>query len=179
MNSPITLAGVPSYENEPQSWEPSNVVATIRRANPTRRTVLRFLAMSSMTIGLAYVDLFPRVRKANAVNPSPTYSEWGTCAPNGPYGVNYFDSSTICTPSNSVFSGNCSGSWHRNDSYSSPTNGTAYNYTFDNTSCGNKNAWRWTGSVARRKCSDGRVWYRDAYGALIYNNRFSICRTAI
>jgi hypothetical protein len=72
-------------------------------------------------------------------------------------------------------SNNCSGSWHRNDGGS----GTCYNfrYTHDPSSCSGRNAWRWTGRVARRKCSDGWYQYNDCGGGRI--SRFSICRTAI
>jgi hypothetical protein len=69
--------------------------------------------------------------------------------------------------------GVCNGSWHRNDKYYGSS--VSYDFTFNNTSCDTRNAWRWA-SGTRRKCSDGHTYYRDGG---TYRNTFSICRTAI
>lgn len=164
-NTPSLFDQVPSAVEAPTHAEPS-LVATPPE-NWGRRRVLGALTGVAVASGLALLDLFPwsRPRSAEAA----AYTAWSDCR-------GYFDSTTICVPSSAYYnSNNCSGSWHRNDGSS----GTCYTYryTHDPSSCDGHNAWKWTGAVARRKCSDGWYQYYDCGGTAI--SRFSICRTAI
>lgn len=133
----------------------------------SRRRLLSTVVGITVVSGLGLLDLLPWSRPRSAL--AAAYEQWYDCR-------GYFNSSTICVPSSAYYrSSNCSGSWHRNDGSS----GTCYSfkYTHDPDSCAGRNAWRWTGRVARRKCSDGWYYYQDCGGG--YINRFSICRTAI
>lgn len=163
----ITAAGLPDFHTAPPDATPSTVTATIRGSRVGRRTMLRLAAGGALGLGLATLDLIGRALPSRATNPNPVLSVWNDCR-------GYFAASTTCVPTSAWYSSTCNGSWHRNDSYSGSS--VSYNYTFDNTSCSSRNAWRWVGSGASRKCSDGWTIYRDGSTS---RNTFSICRTAI
>lgn len=159
------LDRIPSAAQPPEWAEPSKVAP--RRPGFSRRRLLGSVVGLTVTSGLGLLDLLPWSKPRTAL--AAAYTEWSDCR-------GFFNSTTICVPSNAYYnSSNCSGSWHRNDGGS----GTCYNfrYTHDPDSCAGRNAWRWTGRVARRKCSDGFYEYHDCGGGNI--SRFSICRTAI
>ncbi|MGW5683569.1 hypothetical protein [Nonomuraea sp. NPDC003754] len=164
LSRPSILDQIPSVADEPESPEPSRYAVTEQRWS--RRRLFGTVAGVTVAAGLGALDLLPWSRPRAAM----ALTEWT----DGCHG--YFNSSTVCTPSSAYYgSDNCSGSWHKNQGGS----GTCYNYRYtpNETSCGGRNAWRWTGSVARRKCSDGWYEYHDCGGGNI--SRFSICRTAI
>ena len=170
----FTLADVPDFDVAPTGlWPASEVVGAIRRNKLGRRTVLRLAVTAAMGLGLAALDLIPVGRRAWATNPNPILSVWGDCR-------GYISPTTVCVPSSAYYSGTCAGSWHRNDHYYGSS--VTYDYTFNNTSCSGRNAWKWFGasgaghSTLRRKCSDGHTYYVDGS---TYRNGFSICRTAI
>ena len=123
-------------------------------------------AGAAVATGLGVLDLLPWSRPRGAFA-AGEYEQWGDCQ-------GYFDSTTVCSPSTALYSGNCSGDWHRNDGGS----GTCYafRYTHSGSACNNKNAWRWSGRVGNRKCSDGWYQYQDCGGGNV--NRKSICRTS-
>ncbi|WP_250007971.1 hypothetical protein [Actinoplanes sp. M2I2] len=163
-----TVATLPDFHTAPPDATPSVVTATIRGSRVSRRTVLQLVGGGALGLGLAALDLVTRALPSRATNPNPVLSVWNDCR-------GYYSSSpTTCVPATAWYSSTCNGSWHRNDSYSGSS--VTYNYTFDNTSCSSRNAWRWTGSGVNRKCSDGRTVYRDGSTS---RNTFSICRTAI
>jgi hypothetical protein len=163
-------AALPDFRERPVDAEPSAVTLHARRLELDRRTMLRLATGAALGLGLAALDLIGRALPARGVEPSPVLSEWSDCQ-------GFFSSSTVCVPTTAYFGtgvpGVCSGSWHRNYSYTGGS--VTYDYTFNNTSCNGRNAWRWTNGT-RRKCSDGWTYYRDG---TTYRNTFSICRTAI
>ncbi|WP_433533179.1 hypothetical protein ACQPYA_14850 [Micromonospora sp. CA-263727] len=154
---------VPSAVEAPASPEPTRMID--KRSAMSRRRVLGIVSGAAVASGLGVLDLFPWSRPRGAF--AAAYTEHSDCR-------GYFNSTSICVPSTALYTGNCSGSWHRNDGSS----GTCYNfrYTHDPSSCDGHNAWRWT-SGTRRKCSDGWYEYADCGGGRV--SRFSICRTAI
>lgn len=161
---------LPDFHTAPPDFTPSAVAAEIRRTQVGRRTLFRLAAGGALGVGLAALDLVGRALPGRANNPNPVLSVWSDCTP-----VRYYADGTTCSPSSAWYSNVCNGSWHRNDKYSGSS--VTYDYTFNNTSCNNRNAWRWIpGRGSRRKCSDGWVYYRDGSTT---RNRFSICRTAI
>ncbi len=161
---------LPDFREQPAHAEPSAVTLQARRFEFDRRTMLRLAAGAAVGVGLATLDLIGRALPGRAVEPHPVFAEWSSCH-------GFFDASTICVPNTAYFGtgvpGVCSGSWHRNYSYTGGS--VSYDYTFNNTSCNGRNAWRWT-SGTRRKCSDGWTYYRDG---TTYRSTFSICRTVI
>jgi hypothetical protein len=163
-----SAAALPDFYTAPPDAEPSAVTAELRRSAVGRRTLLKLAAGGALGIGLAALDLVSRALPARATNPNPVLSVWPDCTTS-----HWFNASSICYPPTAYYGSVCNGSWHRNDSYSGSS--VTYNYTFDNTSCTGRNAWRWTNGT-RRKCSDGHTYYQDGS---TYRNTFSICRTAI
>lgn len=160
------FAQVPSSVEAPSTPEPSRVAGPAPAVG--RRRVLATIAGTAVASGLGVLDLLPWSRPRGASASSGAYEQWGDCR-------TFFNSSTVCVPNTALYSGNCSGTWHRNDGGS----GTCYNfrYTHNPHSCSGKNAWRWVGRTANRKCSDGWYEYADCGGGRV--SRFSICRTAI
>jgi hypothetical protein len=159
------LSRIPSADTMPENAEPSQV--TLKETGRwSRRRLLGTVAGVTFAAGLGALDLLPwsKPKAADAL------TQWGMGDCRG-----FFNSSTVCVPSSALYSGNCSGSWHKNQGGS----GTCYNYRYrpDTTSCDGRNAWRWTGRTARRKCSDGHYEYHDCGGGNV--SRFSICRTSI
>jgi hypothetical protein len=166
----VDLIDVPSIDEPPAVWEESSIAARARAAALNRRSVLRLAAASAMGVGIWALEQLPNARRAFANNPNPILSQWADCSPS-----DFYSSSTICVPTSAYYNSVvCAGTWHRNDKYSSQT--VTYDYTFNNTSCSGRNAWRWTLETVHRKCSDGHTYYLDGS---TYRNTFSICRTAI
>ena len=167
-----SAATLPDYDERPSNATPSAITSQARRLELNRRTVLQLTAGGALGLGLATLDLIGRALPSRASNPNPILSVWGDCSPS-----HYYASSTICVPTSAYYGtgtpGTCSGTWHRNYSYYGSS--VSYNYTFNNTSCSGRNAWKWT-TGTRRKCSDGWTYYRDGS---TYRNTFSICRTAL
>ena len=167
----VTAASLPDFSTAPPDALPSAVTAQVRRSTVGRRTLLKLVAGGGLGIGLAALDLVARALPSRANNSNPILSVWSDCH-------GYFSSSTVCVPSTAYYGGGtpkvCNGSWHRNDKYSGSS--VTYDFTLYNTTCDGRNAWRWIGRVANRKCSDGHTYYRDGS---TYRNTFSICRTAI
>jgi hypothetical protein len=163
VDSGSLLAQVPSSTEPPPAPLPSTVI--MPRVRLSRRRVLAALAGAATASGLAVLDLLPWSRPRAAF--AAAYEEWEDCH-------GFYSSITVCTPSNALYSGNCSGSWHRADHGS----GTCYSWAYfhDPDDCGLRNAWRWT-SGTRRKCSDGYYQYASCGGGFSYQK--SICRTAI
>ncbi|TMR24425.1 hypothetical protein ETD86_04655 [Nonomuraea turkmeniaca] len=161
------LDQIPSAHEMPEQALPTLVGA--KREGWSRRRILGLATGAAVATGLGVLDLLPWSKPRAAA--AASYTAWSTCR-------GYVNASTVCTPSSALYSGNCSGSWHRNDGGS----GTCYNfrYTHYATTCDGHNAWRWTGgstTSTRRKCSDGWYEYNDCGGGRV--SRFSICRTAI
>lgn len=161
------LDQIPSAVDMPEQALPTQV--GVKREGWSRRSVLGLATGAAVATGLGVLDLLPWSKPRIAA--SASYTAWETCK-------GYATASTVCMPSSALYSGNCSGSWHRNDGAS----GTCYNlrYTHETDSCAGHNAWKWYGgstSSLRRKCSDGWYEYNDCGGGHVY--RFSICRTAI
>jgi hypothetical protein len=163
----ITAADLPEFNTAPPNATPSAVTAAVRGSGLSRRALLRLVTGGAMGLGLATLDLVGRALPSRATTSNPVLSVWSDCH-------GWWDSSTTCYPPSAWYSSTCNGSWHRNDRYSSGT--VYYDYSFDNTSCSSRNAWRWTGRGNHRKCSDGWTIYRDGSTS---RNTFSICRTAI
>jgi len=167
----VTADSLPDFYTAPPDARPSAVTAQMRRSPVGRRTLLKLAAGGALGLGLAALDLVARVLPSRANNPNPILSVWSDCR-------GYFSSSTVCVPSTAYYGGGtpkvCNGSWHRNDKYYGSS--VTYDFTFYNTTCDGRNAWRWIGRVANRKCSDGHTYYVDGS---TYRNTFSICRTAI
>ncbi|MEU8250045.1 hypothetical protein [Nonomuraea sp. NPDC048916] len=173
----MTIAGqkksifdqIPSAEEMPEGALPSRV-ATVK-PRWSRRRVLGMAFGTVTAAGLGALDLLPGARPRSAAAVVYT-TYWSDCH-------GYVNASTVCTPSNAYYgSDNCTGSWHRDDGAS----GTCYsiNYTSEPYTCGQRNAWRWTGGTTtstRRKCSDGHYYATQCGSSPI--DRFSICRTAI
>ncbi|HET6532822.1 MAG TPA: hypothetical protein VFH03_19720 [Actinoplanes sp.] len=166
-----TAASLPDFYTPPPDATPSAVTAQARRAALGRRTLLKLAAGGALGIGLAALDLVSRALPGRATNPNPVLSVWNDCR-------GFFHSTTVCVPNTAYYGTGtprvCNGSWHRNDKYTGSS--VSYDFTFNNTSCSTRNAWRWVGRTANRKCSDGWTYYRDGS---TYRNSFSICRTAI
>ncbi len=165
----VTAASLPDFHQPPPDPVPSAVTAEARRSSLGRRTFLQLTAGGALGIGLAALDLVSRALPSRATTPNPVLSVWSDCR-------SYYDSVSICVPRSAYYGGSpgvCNGSWHRNDRYSGSS--VTYDFTFNNTSCAGRNAWRWA-TGTRRKCSDGWTYYRDGS---TYRNSFSICRTAI
>jgi hypothetical protein len=167
----LTVAGLPDWDDAPPGAPLSALTEVIRRKAATRRSVLKLIAGGAMGLGIASLSFVPQ--RAAAV--TPILSVWGDCH-------GYIDPVSVCVPRGAYYSSSvCNGSWHRNDSYHDGF--VSYSYTFNNTSCSTRNAWKWFGasgsghSTLRRKCSDGHTTYADIGGTRI--NSFSICRTAI
>jgi hypothetical protein len=164
----ITADSLPDFYTAPPDATPSAVTARVRRSAVGRRTLLKLATGGALGIGLGVLDLVARALPSSANNPNPILSIWNDCR-------GYFASSTICVPTSAFYGSSvCNGTWHRNDKYYGSS--VSYDYTFNNTSCDTRNAWRWVGRVANRKCSDGWTYYSDGG---TYRNTFSICRTAI
>ncbi len=168
----VTVADLPDWDEPPPRGGPvSTLTEAIRRQAASRRSVLKLIAGGAMGLGIATIDLIPT--RAAAV--TPILSVWGDCH-------GYIDTSSVCVPRTAYYSSTvCNGSWHRNDSYHDSF--VSYSYTFNNTSCSGRNAWKWFGATGaghtttRRKCSDGHTEYADIVGNRV--SSFSICRTAI
>ena len=167
-----SAATLPDFNQRPPDATPSAITLQARRLDYNRRTVLRLVVGGAIGLGLATLDMISRALPARATNPNPILSVWSDCSPAG-----FFAPSTICVPTSAYYGGGtpgvCAGTWHRNDRDS--TGPVTFNFTFNNTSCSNRNAWRWT-SGTRRKCSDGHTIYNSG---TVHRNTFSICRTAI
>jgi hypothetical protein len=170
----LGVADLPDWDAPPSGrWQRSELAASVRDQAASRRSVLKFVVGGALGLGVWSLEMVPL--KASATNPNPVLSVWGDCH-------GYINPTTVCVPSSAYYSSSvCSGSWHRNDAASGT--GYSYNYTFNNTSCSTRNAWKWFGasgsghSTLRRKCSDGHTEYADVGGTRI--SSFSICRTAI
>jgi hypothetical protein len=164
VDSGSVLAHVPSSAEPP----PAPLLSTVAtpRVRLSRRRVLAALAGAATAVGLAVLDLLPWSRPRAAF--AGAYQEWGDCH-------GFYNAMTVCTPTTALYSGNCSGSWHRNDNGS----GTCYSWAYfhDADDCGGNNAWRWTQGSTWRKCSDGYYQYNSCGGGFSFQK--SICRTAI
>lgn len=160
------LSRIPSANERPENAEPTQV--GLKDSRWSRRRLFGTVAGVTIAGGLGALDLLPwsKTKAADAL------TEWSTSC------RGYFNSSTVCVPSSAIYSNNCSGSWHKNDS-SHWSGCNRYKYWPDTSSCDGRNAWRWTGRVARRKCSDGWYMYYDCGGTNQNITLFSICRTAI
>ena len=105
---------LPDFREQPAHAEPSAVMLQARRFEFDRRTMLRLAAGAAVGVGLATLDLIGRALPGWAVEPHPVFAEWSSCH-------GFFDASTICVPNTAYFGtgvpGVCSGSWHRNYSY--------------------------------------------------------------
>ncbi|WP_067134712.1 hypothetical protein [Microtetraspora malaysiensis] len=161
------LDQIPSAEDMPEQAMPTLMSA--KREGWSRRRVLGIATGAAVATGLGVLDLLPWSKPRSAA--AATYTAWESCH-------GYANASSVCVPSSALYSGNCSGSWHRNDGAS----GTCYNlrYTHYASTCDGNNAWKWYGgstTATRRKCSDGWYEYHDCGGGNV--SRFSICRTAI
>ncbi|HYN66095.1 MAG TPA: hypothetical protein VES93_04345 [Ornithinibacter sp.] len=169
-----TLDTIPSFDHRPSGrTEPSRIVSRAVRAAASRRSILKMVGGGAVAFGVAALELRPPA--ARAVEPNPILGVWGTC--NGSGDAHYADSVSTCTPRSAKYGSlMCNGVWHRNDSYSGSF--VVYNFTFNNTSCDQRNAWKWGGgstSSKRRRCSDGYTSYYPRGGTSIVG--FSICRT--
>ncbi|GII75746.1 hypothetical protein Sru01_07280 [Sphaerisporangium rufum] len=173
----MTIAGeqrsildqIPSATRMPEGAPPSEVTKV--KSPWSRRRVLGAAFGTMTAVGLGALDLLPGARPRSAA--AAVYKTiWGDCH-------GYVNASTVCTPSNAYYgSDNCTSTWHRDDGYSGTC--VSYKYTSNPTSCGGRNAWKWTGgntTSTRRKCSDGRYVSVQCGSSSI--DRFSICRTAI
>lgn len=164
-------AALPDFWTRPVDATSSVLTRAARRSTYDRRTLLRLTAGAAAGLGLATLDLVGRALPGRGVEPHPVLAEWSDCQ-------HIHSPSTICVPETAYYGtgvpGVCSGSWHRNFAYTGDS--VAYDFTFNNTSCNGRNAWRWEAGTPSCKCSDGWTFYQD--GAT-YRSTFSICRTEI
>ncbi|MEV8631123.1 hypothetical protein AB0395_05645 [Streptosporangium sp. NPDC051023] len=163
------LSRIPSGHERPDNAEPTRM-ASEQDGRWSRRRLLGTATGVATAAGLGALDLLPWSKTKSAA----ALKQWGMgdCR-------DYFDFSTICVPNDALYSSNnCNGSWHKNDS-SHWRGCNRYKYWPEPESCDGRNAWRWTGRVARRKCSDGEYMYYDCGGSNQNITLFSICRTAI
>jgi hypothetical protein len=157
---------LPSAQEGPANATPSRMTA----ATPaiSRRRVLGLIAGTAVASGLAALDVLPWSKPRNAYAALQQHG-LGDCR-------GYFDSATICVPSNALYDSHvCSGSWHKDKTEQNPN--YQKKWTPAPRRCDGKNAWRWTRGT-RRKCSDGDYYYFGR-GIPTPIERMSICRTAI
>lgn len=147
------LDEIPTALEPPAGARPSDVVARIRAARPSRRAVLRGLLIGAAASALVPLDWYLARREASAAPSGGTddRSEHLTCAPES-YAeeANNWPASgpAVCYGGFRRGSFPCADGYHREGSYSG--NGESYSSTRRTTSCQGKNAWRWHGY----RCSD-------------------------
>lgn len=126
----------------------------------TRREFMRVVTVGAVGTGLAFAGLFPTARPAYATHNTPSTTT------NGCY-ANTTSSTGCCNCGSYVSSSNCGGdNWHHHHKkyYSSTTNW----YRLRRYSCHNKNAWFWTKSGNKWRCSDGKYRVCGSSGCSSY-----------
>lgn len=148
---------IPDVDEPPEVRTPSAAVERLKKLSPTRRTLLRTVAGTGMSVGVAAIGLLPGSRPAKAgwntvwshYNDCHGYEEWGHAG-------------KPCTPSSwSISSFYCNGvGYHRDDSMRWGCDYENYDVKF---TCGGRNAWHWDSTEGgvryRYRCSDGFAVY--------------------
>ncbi|MHA6781419.1 hypothetical protein ACVGOW_10550 [Pseudonocardia saturnea] len=156
------LDEIPTAFHAPADARPSAVVARIRSIRPSRRTVLRGLAISAAAAALVPLDWYLARREAAAEprTDGDDQSEHMTCAP-----ASYREEANnwpstgpaVCYGGFRRGGFPCSDGYHREGSYKDGPD--AFESTRVTQSCNGRNAWRWNGY----RCSDAitNVVYAD------------------
>lgn len=150
---------IPAADRPPPAATPSAVVARIRAARPSRRTVLRGLLLGAAAAALVPLDWYLTRREAGAA--PEDRSEYTSCVPE-----DYEEERDNWPTSGRAL---CYGGWrrggfpcedgyHREGSY--PDGEDTADSTRVTTSCHGRNAWRWRGY----RCSDAMTTVTFADG---------------
>jgi hypothetical protein len=146
----LSMDEIPSVDERPPGEVEDSAVARVVHRKASRRSVLRFAAVSAMALGMNVVGWLPPGRP----RPAAALTEWFDCR-------GFYSSYTICVPS-SWYHGSdcCSGGWHRNTNSGSGCG--LREYRARPTACADRNAWRWAHAYGSFRCSDGQLWYRNS-----------------
>ena len=164
------------------------------RSNVGRRTVLRGIGLSALTVGgVALMSTWtPAMRRAAAEQGPGTLEGWNrdSCGKNNGNPVDYDpdpdtsgiyqDNGAACNGALFRGSNYCSNAgWHkRNEVEAHPGDGTIDYDAVSNRCWGGsdtKNAWQWSTQGEWYRCSDGRVQVRNGSGDLV-NSYQTVCR---
>jgi hypothetical protein len=172
----LTFAGIVDVTRLPNDSPAASAAAHKVRGRPTRRTVLRAIVVSSLTVGGNFLSLGARLTMPRAfaeISPDGARRGWNNChadyTPQPDTGGRYADWPPACH--NGTANGHHLGSkfcnssgWHRRDSGSD--HGVRWNYDSVSYRCwggpDSKNAWRWQSNAGRGhpatffRCSDGQ-----------------------
>lgn len=166
---PLDLDQIPDTENS-NGTEPTRALSGIRKAPARRRTVLRGVALSSLTLGATALSWSPLAgqRAARAENGPNGLRGWdrNDCRDAYPDGYSeqqdtggsYRNEPAACFGGDFMGSMYCTSGWHkRGTERDAPV---VYVYTPISTACGSsstKNAWKWRVGGRTWRCSDGNT----------------------
>lgn len=161
---PLDLNSIPRLDEEPASAEPTRALRDIKVSPASRRTVLRGVALSALTVGATALSWSPLAgnRAARAENGPGGLRGWdsNTCADAYPRGYDaepdtggsFRNEKAACFGGDFMASTYCASGWHRSGTVRDAPVITTYKPI--STACGSgttKNAWKW-------KTSDNKVW---------------------
>ncbi|MBY8871117.1 hypothetical protein K7640_04565 [Micromonospora sp. PLK6-60] len=153
----MNLNLIPSADTAPAGAAPSTLVAALRSASPPRRLIFKGLLASAMASALVPLDWFIERRAARAAGPT---SEFTSCSPSSytEQAANWWSGPAICYGGWRRGSYPCASGYHFEGFRSYSDEGYTSNRV---TTCGGRNAWRWTYSGRSYRCSDANttcVW---------------------
>jgi hypothetical protein len=159
------VSRIPTTTDRPADAGPSSALRELPKANAGRRTVLRGIALSGVTVGAAALSWaqFGRQESARAEDGPNGLRGWdrNDCRDAYPDGYReerdnggrYRDAEGACFGGDFMGSHLCGNGWHRADTAQN-SSGQTFVFAPISTACGTtetKNSWKW-------KTSDGRVW---------------------
>lgn len=135
-------------------------------ADQSRRQFLRLASGAALGAGMAFAGVFPTARPAYATHLTPASTTTGC------YGSPFAGSTGCCACGSYVSSSVCGpDNWH--DHHTRAQGPASVYYALRTTSCRSKNAWFWTRSGARWRCSDGKYYACASGGCSSWTN--SVC----
>jgi hypothetical protein len=185
---PLDMEQIPDAENSAVT-EPTRALTGLGKTSTRRRTVLRGVAFSSLTLGATALSWSPLAgqRAARAENGPNGLRGWDRtdCRDAYPDGYSeqpdtggaYRNEPGACFGGDFMGSMYCTSGWHKKGTERDAP--IVYTYTPISTACGTsstKNAWKWRVAGKTWRCSDGHTRVSGGGTSRTY---LTICRAPV